>query len=124
VVPRPRASDEQQTPLALQILRVGERIGLGWRDRSWRRDNPVCDADDRDRLELQPFHAMHRADTGRVFRRLGREGGDRDARGLQRGGGLLCHVPGADGNADRVRLDALAYPHAHSLDKRGQFRLA
>jgi hypothetical protein len=124
VVPRPRASDEQQTPLALQILRVGERIGLGWRDRSWRRDNPVCDADDRDRLELQPFHAMHRADTGRVFRRLGREGGDRDARGLQRGSGLLCHIPGAGGNADRVRLDALAYPPAHSLGKRGQFRLA
>ena len=29
VVPRPRAGDEQQAPLALQILRVGERVSFG-----------------------------------------------------------------------------------------------
>jgi hypothetical protein len=87
-----------RAPIRL-AMEPGERIRLGWRDRGWRWDDTVGDADDRNRLELQPFHAMHRADTDRVFRRLGREGGDRDAHSLQRDGGLLGQVPGAGGDS-------------------------
>ena len=62
----------------------------GRRDRGWRGTHSVRDAEHRDRLELQPLHAVHRADADRVLPRLGRQRhGDRDARRFQRGGGLL-----------------------------------
>ena len=81
VVPRPCAGDEQQAPLALQILRVSERIRR-------RHGSPLAGAGTTPSAtpitatawNSRPFHAMHGADADRVFRRLGGERDGRDPR--------------------------------------------
>lgn len=62
----PSAGNEQQAPLALQVLRVGQWIGGLGCHRIRRGDYAIADADYRDRLELQALHAVHAAQADAV----------------------------------------------------------
>ena len=116
MVPRPSAGDEQQAPLPLQVLGVGDRVIRGGRDCGRGRNNALSDTDDCHRLEFQAFHAVHRANADRFLARSGAQRDGRDTCCLQGCGSLLAQVADSRGDADGVRLDAFALPAADAFD--------
>ena len=68
MVPGPGAGHEQDAAFPLQVLSVGDGIFAFRGNRRWFGDQALLDTDDRDGLELQPLHHVHRpgSDTPRT----------------------------------------------------------
>ena len=75
-------------------------------DRGWFGDQAALDADDRDGLELQALHRVHRAGPDGLSAAPAVQRDRHDAGGLERLACLADQGGGPGGHADRMRLDA------------------
>jgi len=124
VVPCPGARDEQDAPLALQILSVSERVLAGGSQRGERGHRALLHADDGDGLELQALHSVHGPGADPVLRALRRQREGGNARGLERIAGLMGQAGGPGGYADGMGLDTGVQPGEYAFCQFGQFLLA
>ena len=121
VVPGPGAGHEQDAAFPLQVLGVRGGV-LGFRgDRRGRGNQALLDADDRDGLELQALHRVHRARPDGLGVPPAAQRDRRDAVGLQRLARLAHQAGGPGRHADGMRLDAGGEPRANPFGKKFEF---